>query len=134
MGHEERGARRKKINNLLRSPLQHPDENLRVLIKKGPVSVETSLKELKEKYERKLAWKVIEEGGVLSIPVEEFRMIIPPKPNHLGHVAFDKKKPRKGTNVEDYTVGQTIEHQDSLVLSKYNEEKAKSIVTAFKKL
>jgi hypothetical protein len=58
--------------------VRHPDENLRVLIKKGPVSEETSLKELEENYARKPEWKVIEEGGVLSIPVEEFRMIINP--------------------------------------------------------
>ena len=42
-----------------------PDENCRVLIKKGPVSVETSLKELEENYASKLEWKVIEDGGVL---------------------------------------------------------------------
>ena len=46
MGHGERGARRNKITKLLTSPLQSLDESLRVLIKKGPVSEETSLKEL----------------------------------------------------------------------------------------
>ena len=62
----------------------HPlDENLTVLIKKGPVSVETSLKELEENYASKPEWKVIEDGGVLSIPMEEFRMINPPKPEKI---------------------------------------------------
>ena len=73
LGHEERGGRKIKINKLSAGPLISLDENLRVLIKKGPVSVETSLKELEESYERKPEWKVIEDGGVLSIPVEEFR-------------------------------------------------------------
>ena len=73
LGHGEREARRNKISKLLESPLESPDENLRVLIKKGPVSVETSLKELEENYASKPEWVVIEEGGVLSIPVEEFR-------------------------------------------------------------
>ena len=52
---------------------------MKVLIKKGPVSVETSLKELEEIYASKPEWKVIEDGGVLSIPVEEFRMNDPQK-------------------------------------------------------
>ena len=81
--------------------MQSPDENLRVLIKKGPVSVETSLKELEEIYAGGANWKKIEEGGVLSIPLEEFRMINPPKPNHSGCVAFDKKKAKKGTSIDN---------------------------------
>ena len=59
LGHGERGARRNKISKLLDSPLKSPDEDLRVLIKKGPVSVETSLKELEDNYESKPEWKVI---------------------------------------------------------------------------
>ena len=111
LGHEERGARRKRMENLLRSPVQHPDENLRVLIKKGPVAKETSLKELEEKYERKPEWKVIEEEGVLSIPVEEFRMINPPKPDREGRVNFEKKQGGGGgKQIENYSVGQTIEN------------------------
>ena len=78
LGHKEREDRRNKIVNLASKPKETPDETCRVLIKKGPVSVETSLKELEENYESKPEWKVIEEGGVLSIPVEEFRMINPP--------------------------------------------------------
>ena len=92
LGHGERGARKNKISKLLKSPLPSLDENLRVLIKKGPVSEEMSLKELEENYASKPEWKVIEDGGVLSIPLEEFRMIDPPKPDHSGRVAFDKKK------------------------------------------
>ena len=44
------------------------------------MSVETSLKELEDDYESKPEWKVIEDGGVLSIPVEELRMENPPRP------------------------------------------------------
>ena len=68
---------------------------MKVLIKKGPTSVETSLKELEENYANKPAWKVIEGGGVLSVPVEEFRMINPLKPDRDGKVHFDEKK-KKG--------------------------------------
>ena len=50
---------------------------MKVLIKKGPTSVETSLKDLEENYASKPEWKVIERGGVLCVPVEEFRMINP---------------------------------------------------------
>ena len=120
LGNGEQVARRIKINKLLASPQQSPNENLRVLIKKGPVSVETSLKELEDNCASKPEWKVIEEGGVLSIPVEEFRMIDPQKPENFGEA-----KGKKGTKIEDYTVGQTIENLNSLVLIKYNEEKEK---------
>ena len=84
LGHGEREARKNKIRKLLTSDiLRSPDETLRVLVKKGPVSVETSLKELEENYARKPEWKVIEDGGVLSIPAEEFRMTNPPHPDRF---------------------------------------------------
>ena len=90
-GHGEREARKNKISKLLTSAPDSLDDLRKVLIKKGPVSLETSLKELEENYASKPEWKVIEEGGVLSIPVEEFRMINPPKPDRLGNVDFGKK-------------------------------------------
>ena len=123
IGHRLRDQRKDKIKGLQESSMKSPNKNLKVLIKKGPISVETSLNELEENYESKPEWKMIEDGGVLSIPVEELRMVDSPKPDHSGHIAFDKKKGGKGTKVEDYTVGQTIEHLNALVLSKYNEEK-----------
>ena len=67
LGHKEREDRRNKTIKLAAKPKESPDENLRVLIKKGPVSVETSLKEQEDTYEKKPEWKVIEDGGVLSI-------------------------------------------------------------------
>ena len=104
----------------------HPlDENLTVLIKKGPVSVETSLKELEENYARKPEWKVIEEGGVLSIPVEEFRMINLPKPDRSGKVEFGKKK-EGGHQIDSYPVGQTIKNLNEQILVIYNKEKEKA--------
>ena len=36
---------------------------------------------MEDEYEKKAEWKVIEEGGVLSIPVEELRMENPPRPD-----------------------------------------------------
>ena len=122
LGHKQREERQIKMNKLSESQLQPLDETRRVLIKKGPVSVETSLKELEENYARKPEWKLIEEGGVLNIPVEEFRMINPPKPDHAGNVEFGKKKAEGGGKlIENYPVGQTVENLNAQVLAKYNE-------------
>merc|ERR1712083_351843 len=91
----------------------------RVLIKKGPVSVETSLKELEENYKSKPEWKVIEDGGVLSIPVEGLRMENPPNPDRLsGQVVFKEKKGGGGKQIESYPVGQTIENLNALIRDK----------------
>ena len=92
LGHSERGARVNKIKRMLDSPGETPDENLRVLIKRGPNKEETSLKELEENYASKPEWKVMEGGGVLSVPVEEFRMINPPKPDREGNIGQERKK------------------------------------------
>ena len=94
-----------KIKRMLDSPQETPDENLRVLIKRGPNKEETSLKELEENYESKPEWKVIEGGGVLSVPVEEFRMNNPPKPDNLGNIVFGKKSGKAvGNLIESYPV------------------------------
>ena len=123
-GHAERVATKNKISKLSKSTVQSPDEDFKVLIKKGPVSVETSLKELEESYASKPNWKKIEEGGVLSVPLEEFRMIDPPKPNQAGHVNFGKSG--RGTKIEKYTVAETIENLNALILDEYNKEKVKA--------
>ena len=69
MGHEQRVATKKKIKRLLELAVESLDENFRALVKKGPVSVETSLKELEEIYAGGANWKKIKEGGILSIPL-----------------------------------------------------------------
>ena len=92
LGHGVRDARRNKISRLLTSPHQSLDENLRVMVNKGLVAVETSLKELEENYARKPGLKVIEEGGVLNVSVKKFRMINLSKPDRAGHVAFGRHK------------------------------------------
>ena len=102
------------------------DNLQKVLIKKGPVSVETSLKELEEHYASKPEWKVIEEGGVLSIPVEEFRMIDLPRPDHSGKVDFGGRKEGAGKTIEDYPPAQTIGNLNKQIELKYNEEKEKA--------
>ena len=61
LGHQERENRRNQIIKLPTRPTEVPDENYRVSIKKGPVTVETSLKELEDNYKSKPEWKVIEE-------------------------------------------------------------------------
>ena len=49
-GHRQRQERNNKIHKPLFSPPQIVDETLRVLMRKGPASEETSLKELEENY------------------------------------------------------------------------------------
>ena len=95
-GHEERARRKNKIAKLIKKSALTPDEYCRISIKRGPVNVETSLKELEEDYESKPEWKLIKEGGVLSVPVEELRMENPPKPNCSGQVVFEGKRGGKG--------------------------------------
>ena len=92
LGHKEREDRRSKICKIALKSIEIPHETWRVMIKKGPMSMETSLKELEEEYESKPEWKLIKEGGVLSIPVEELRMENPPKPDHSGQVTFKGKR------------------------------------------
>ena len=65
-GHGERVARKHKISKLLTSAPDALDDLRKVVIKKGPVSEETSLKELEEIYASRASWKVIEEGTVLT--------------------------------------------------------------------
>ena len=127
LGHSERGVRGNKIKRMLDSPQETPDENLRVLIKRGPKKEETSLKELEENYASKPEWKVIEGGGVLSVPVEEFRMINPPKPDREGKVRFEEKKGKgAGNQIEKYSIAQTIRNLNEMILEKYNNEKDKA--------
>ena len=84
LGHGIRSARKNKIGKFSNSPYKdNLDVDKVVLIKKGPESVDTSLKKLVEDYASKPGWTVIEGGGVLSVPVEEFRIINPPKPDRL---------------------------------------------------
>ena len=71
-------------------------------------------------------WKLIEDGGVLSIPVEELRMENPPRPDRSGQVVFKEKKGGGGKQIESYPVGQTIENLNELIRSKNEEEKKKA--------
>ena len=88
-GHEERARRQNIIARLTKNQVVTPDDNARVSIKKGPVSVETSLKKLEEDYESKPEWKLIKDGKVLCVPVEELRMENLPKPDRPSQVVFN---------------------------------------------
>ena len=122
LGHSERCARVNKIKRVLESPQETPDEALRVLIKRGPKKEETSLKELEENYASKSEWKVIEGGGVLSVPVEEFRMINPPKPDREGKVHFVEKIGKGARNlIDNYPISQTIANLNDEIMVKYND-------------
>ena len=119
LGHQERENRKNQIIKISTRPKEAPDENYRISIKKGPVTVETSLKELEDNYKIKPEWKVIEDGGVLSIPVEELRMENPPRPDRSGQVVFKEKKGGGGKQIESYPIGQTIDNIDALIQDKY---------------
>ena len=123
LGHKEREARQNQIAKLTTRSVMKPAENCKISIKKGPVSVETSLKELEEDYESKPEWKLIKEGGVLSVPVEELRMENLPKPDRSGQVVFKEKKGGQGKQIDNYPVGQTIDKMKELLKEKYVEEK-----------
>ena len=82
----------------------------RMLIKKGPVSVNMSLKELEEKCAGEADWKVIDEGGVLSLPAEELRIMNLPQPDHSGKVDFGRRKEGAGRTIVDYPTVQTVRH------------------------
>jgi len=126
LGHRERESRKNVINKLLTSPLDSLDDLRKVLVKKGPVSEETSLKELEENYASKPEWKVIEDGGVLSIPVEEFRMINLPRPDHAGKIDYGRKKGGAGKTIEDYPPAQTVGNLNKQIEFKYDNEKEKA--------
>ena len=122
LGHKEREKRMNKIISLSTNSRETPDESYRVLVKKGPLSVETSLKDLEEDYESKPEWKLVKEGGVLCVPVEELRIDNLPNPNHSGQVVFKEKR----GGIESYPVGQTIDNLNEEIRDKYEEEKQKA--------
>ena len=88
--------------------------------------METSLKELEEDYESTPEWKLIKEGGVLSVPVEELRMENLPKPDRSGQVVFKEKRGGGGKQIESYPVGQTIDNLNEEIREKYEDEKQKA--------
>ena len=105
-------------------PPKSPDEDKIVLIKKGPTSEETSLKELEKTYASKPEWKVIEEGGVLCVPVEELRMNNPPKPNREGNIKFVEKSGKgAGSQIDSYSIAETVANLNEKIVLKYNKEK-----------
>ena len=118
LGHEERACRRNIIAQLITKSASAPDENCRISIKRGPVNVETSLKELEEDYESKPEWKLIKEGGVLSVPVEELR---------LENLPNRDKRRARGKHNE--VVGQTIKNLNEEIRDKYEAEKQKAKAT-----
>ena len=122
-GHTARMDRKHKIDKLLteEGKLDLPDEDKTVLIKKGPsISVETSLKDLEEIYKKQPEWDLVENGGVLSVPVEELRMTSFPKPDLNGIVNFGAKKAGEN-HIHNHPVGQTVENLNAEILAKYTQ-------------
>ena len=90
LGHQERENTQNKILKIAERPKETPDVNLRVSIRGRSGQRSWSLKELEDDYKSKPEWKVMEDGGVLSIPVEELRMNNPPRPDSSGQVPFQE--------------------------------------------
>ena len=124
LGHTERRDRKFKIQQMKTVSNKLPDVDLRILIKKGPVSVDTSLKELEDHFEAEgtSEWTIINGDKVHSVPVEEFRLENPPCPNHSGQVVFGKKQGGR-KQIDNFPVGQTIGNMNAFVLDKYKEAK-----------
>ena len=107
---------------MLTSPLYSLNDLQRVLIKRGPVSEETSLRELEKSFLSTPEWKVIKNGGVVSLPVEEFRMIHPPQPDKEGKIDYGRRVEGAGRKIEHYPPAQTIENMNLQIVSKYNKD------------
>ena len=123
-GHGDRLTRQNEIIKMLGSSKQPVDENFKILIKRGPVSKETSLKEIEESYASTAAWRKIEDGGILGVPLEEFRMIHPPRPDQKsGQFDFGKGQHGKGAKIENYTVAETITSLSALLHENFIQEK-----------
>ena len=86
--------------------MEPPDQNLRILVKSRQGSTETSLKGLEDLYEKKPEWKIMEEGGLWSVPVEELRMQNPLRPDARGNLDFERRK-GGAKHIEGYSVGET---------------------------
>ena len=121
-GHREREKRNRLINGILTSPLYTLNDLQRVLIKRGTVSEETSLKELEKSFSSNPEWRVIVNGGVVSLPVEVFRMINPPRPDKEGNIDYGRRTEGAGRKIEHYPPAQTIENLNNGIVSKYNKE------------
>ena len=123
-GHTDRAARKEKISQAMANPPKSPVESKIVLLRKGPVSAKTSLRELEEHYARKPEWKVIEEGGMLSVPVEELRMMNPPKPDRKGNIKFAEKKGKGAANqIDNYSMAETVTNLKENIVLKYDAER-----------
>ena len=106
-----------------KEPCQLPNESKKVLIKKGPVSIESSLKELENIYSGRPEWKVLEGGGVLGIPVQEYRLTNLPNPDREGNVVFGRKMKSTRKQIDHYTAAETIENLNAVVRRKYEKVK-----------
>ena len=63
-------------------------------------------------------WKLVRDGGVLSVTVEELRMLNPPKPDNSGQLDFDKRKGGAGKQIDNYPTGSAIESLNAIFLAK----------------
>ena len=57
---------------------------------------------------------------MLSVPVEELRMINPPKPDREGKVRFEEKKGKgAGNQIDNYPITETISNLNEKVMLGY---------------
>merc|ERR1712038_2066220 len=131
-GHPQRLERKSKISVLASRPIEIPDENCKMLIRKaGSESREWSLKDLEASYESSPEWRKIKEGGVLSVPVEEPRLRRRPEPGRSGKVTFPEHEDGRGNKIDNYTLAETVEKLWEPVRERHDEEKRNAIANGF---
>ena len=104
-GHDERAQRKnKKFTNV-----GSVDLTKSIILKESPSSTPfINLKDIETKFEETDEWKDVKEGGVLPIPVLEYRLQKPPRPNPDGKVEFEKKKKKQKTKtIDSYSIAET---------------------------
>ena len=117
LGHEQRDQRANKIKKMLKSSPKILDDpgTHRVLIKKGPISVKTSLLCKQAWVEGDWGWRSAQHpyGGVQDDQSSKTRK--------------NQKKGRgAGNQIESYPAGQTIKNLNEQIMAKYKEEKEKA--------
>ena len=97
----------------------------RVVVKTTEETAKTSTEEMKENFAKTAEWKVIEGGGVLSVPVTELRLLNMPGPDRrTGKREFEKHQVRAKTNVIDYySVDQTERRMNDELKAEYDRVK-----------
>ena len=116
--------RKNKISDMASRPIEIPDENCKISIRKaGSESTEWSLKDLEVSYESSPEWRKIKDGGVLCVPVEEPRLRRRPEPGRSGRVTFPEHEDGHGNKIDNYTPAETVHKLWEPVRDRYKKKR-----------